>query len=537
MSLLILFSGGAAPAAPFVTALSQGVGSVPAMAQSMVLGTFAALLAATPAPVTNTEPLPAPQHLSQRVSNADTSQGMPAALAASIPAASNQPRAAVVSNGKTWPAQAAADALKGTPITLLGATPPPPVVNPPLFAVDRVRATTDTSQSAFAAVNTVVVVQNPFTVAPQLVVALNRTTPDTSQGTPKALYGDQQPPLVQAPFTAPDRLRPVTDTSTGSSVAMLSAVVPPVVNLPTLTPDKIRQTLADTSQRVVNGLTPDAQPPLVNPSYTAPDRLRPVTDTSTGSSIALVSAVVPPVVNLPTLTPDRIRQTLADTSQRVVNGLTPDQVPPLVNPAYTAPDRLRPVTDTSQSAFAATNTIVLPPFVVLAQPAPERPRAIFSETSEGTPKVLYADQTPPLFNAPYTAPDRIRPVTDTSQSSSTSLLNAPTSFVISAERANLIYQIALLHGLDPARPMSVNQTSRVAGGLNQTITGSGTPAVTITTNSLQSYTGSIDAWIDALAALHALTAPLVVTSTTRDAGAVHQTMAVTAGPTTTVTTS
>jgi hypothetical protein len=108
-----------------------------------------------------------------------------------------------------------------------------------------------------------------------------------------------------------------------------------------------------------------------------------------------------------------------------------------------------------------------------------------------------------------------------------------SSYTISAARANLIYEIALLHGLDPAHPLTVNATSRNAGAVSQTISGAAT--VTITTVSSDVLSTSLDQWIDALAALHGLTTPLVVTNNSRDAGTVHQTL-VNAGGTTTVTT-
>lgn len=106
------------------------------------------------------------------------------------------------------------------------------------------------------------------------------------------------------------------------------------------------------------------------------------------------------------------------------------------------------------------------------------------------------------------------------------------TYPVSSDRANLIYELALLHGLVPGSPLSVSATSRSAGALSQTISGANT--VTITTTSSDVLQGSLDTWIDALAAVHGLTAPLVVTATSRDAGALHQTLA-NDGTTTTVT--
>lgn len=104
------------------------------------------------------------------------------------------------------------------------------------------------------------------------------------------------------------------------------------------------------------------------------------------------------------------------------------------------------------------------------------------------------------------------------------------SYTVSAARANLIYEIALLHGLVPGNPLQVSATSRSAGAVVQTV--SGTDTVTITTVSSDVLHGSLDTWIDALAALHGLTTPLVVTSASRTAGALTQSISTTADTTT-----
>jgi hypothetical protein len=104
------------------------------------------------------------------------------------------------------------------------------------------------------------------------------------------------------------------------------------------------------------------------------------------------------------------------------------------------------------------------------------------------------------------------------------------SYSITADRALLIYQIALLHGLDPANPLTVSETTRQAGALSQSI--AGTDSVTITTDSQAPFSGDLDAWIDALAALHGLTVPLIVTSVSRNAGSVTQNIASVSGVTT-----
>ena len=113
------------------------------------------------------------------------------------------------------------------------------------------------------------------------------------------------------------------------------------------------------------------------------------------------------------------------------------------------------------------------------------------------------------------------------------LFNQPAAtYSISTGRAALIHQLALLHGLDTANPLTVSATQRAAGVLVQSVSGAST--VTVTTSATPVYSGNLDAWIDGLAALHGLTAPLVVTATSRTAGVVTQSIA-TAGGTTTVT--
>ena len=107
------------------------------------------------------------------------------------------------------------------------------------------------------------------------------------------------------------------------------------------------------------------------------------------------------------------------------------------------------------------------------------------------------------------------------------------SYTIDTDHANLIYQLALLHGLDAAHPLVVDATaSRSAGTLQQTITG--TDTVTITTTAAPVLSDDLTAWIDALAAIHGLTVPLVNSAGVRTAGSISQTIT-TVGNVTTVT--
>lgn len=104
-------------------------------------------------------------------------------------------------------------------------------------------------------------------------------------------------------------------------------------------------------------------------------------------------------------------------------------------------------------------------------------------------------------------------------------------YLVSGARAGLIYQLALLHGLDVDHPLTVTPTTRTAGGLSQAV--AGTSTVTVSTTAAPVFTGNLDDWIDALADMHGLTTPLVVTATSRAAGAWSQSI-VSAGGSTTV---
>ena len=92
-------------------------------------------------------------------------------------------------------------------------------------------------------------------------------------------------------------------------------------------------------------------------------------------------------------------------------------------------------------------------------------------------------------------------------------------YVVSNARAALIYQLALLHGLVPASPMSTPKGNglRIAGGVMQTIAGTAQSAG-IETIQTEGFAGDINDWIDALAAEIGLTAPVIITPTGLTAG-------------------
>lgn len=107
-------------------------------------------------------------------------------------------------------------------------------------------------------------------------------------------------------------------------------------------------------------------------------------------------------------------------------------------------------------------------------------------------------------------------------------------FTITGRQALRLLQIHLLHGLDAAAPLTVSPTARQAGAVAQTVAeASGTVTIT-TTAGATVFAGNPGQMIDELAALHGLTAPLTVTAASRAAGSISQAIA-TAGDTTTVT--
>ncbi len=107
-----------------------------------------------------------------------------------------------------------------------------------------------------------------------------------------------------------------------------------------------------------------------------------------------------------------------------------------------------------------------------------------------------------------------------------------SSYAITAAQAKLLYEIYLLHGLES--PLVVGSTSRVAGEVQQTVSETGSTVTVTTTATPEFAVGDPGLMIEELAALHGLTAPLVVSPTTRTAGTIQQAFS-TSGSTTTVT--
>lgn len=119
----------------------------------------------------------------------------------------------------------------------------------------------------------------------------------------------------------------------------------------------------------------------------------------------------------------------------------------------------------------------------------------------------------------------------TDTAAATGAIDAP--FTLTPQQALLLRRLHQLHGL--ADPLVVGRASRRAGDLQQSVQENSVGEVTISTTAGHStVTGSIGQMIEELAALHGLTAPLVVTATGRSAGGIVQSFS-TAGTTTTVT--
>jgi hypothetical protein len=316
----------------------------------------------------------------------------------------------------------------------------------PHTAPDRVRPVADTSQS----------VSEVLLPAPPPLLPPGQATPqsapqrvwfqpaDTSQSSAKATYADTTLPVQDYQQTPPDRVRAVADTSQ-SAYALINAPAPTAPAgqaTPQSAPQRFQFQPADTSQSTGKALYGDATTPFFVEPHTAPDKIRQVSDTGRGfvaldpvgarqlasaperprqsydtsqGSPALLTAVTSPVGAAQTASaPERPRQSY-DTSQATPKALYGDATTPFFVEPHTTPDRVRPVADTSQSTQLSGYPPPPPPGQATPQSAPLRYGFQPADTTRGVPKALYADATTPFFVEPHTAPDRIHPVTDTTQ--------------------------------------------------------------------------------------------------------------------------
>lgn len=104
------------------------------------------------------------------------------------------------------------------------------------------------------------------------------------------------------------------------------------------------------------------------------------------------------------------------------------------------------------------------------------------------------------------------------------------SFLITRAQALNLYNVYLLQGLET--PLIVSPTARTSGAVEQVISESGGNVTISTTSTNTSFNGDIGTIISELAALHGLTANLVVTPLTRSFGSITQDIFTVSGVTT-----
>jgi len=252
---------------------------------------------------------------------------------------------------------------------------------------------------------------------------------NTSQSTPLTLFPAAAPPLPpgqptpQSVLPGPQRVQP--ESSTASPLALLAQPLPVGAGTPQSVPDKPRWQPPDTTNTQPKTLYGDATTPALNSTWTPPDRVRPVVDTSLSTPGALLTAPLPPFTPPPHYAPIRYPWLPADTSQAAPKVTYGDLTTPFFVEPHTAPDRIRPVVDTTQETPPILTAVLPPPFVPAPHLAPQRYPWLPADTSQSSGKATYADSTTPFSNSTWTAPDRVRPVVDTSQSTPGSLLSIP----------------------------------------------------------------------------------------------------------------
>jgi hypothetical protein len=106
------------------------------------------------------------------------------------------------------------------------------------------------------------------------------------------------------------------------------------------------------------------------------------------------------------------------------------------------------------------------------------------------------------------------------------------TYSLTSSQAQALYQVYLLHGLKIGAPLTVSQTQRMAGGLEQAITEGG-GSVTITTTVTPYGAGlNVGAMVEELAQWYGLPAPVTLTPISQIGGAVSLALATEAGTTT-----
>jgi len=150
-------------------------------------------------------------------------------------------------------------------------------------------------------------------------------------------------------------------------------------------------------------------------------------------------------------------------------------------------------------------------------------------------QVTAVESGPDTFAAQGIAGGNFGVMSATETGSDTAAVSGTVSngFAITGSQALLLFKLYQLHGL--AGPLTVASDSRSTGDIVQSVSESA-GVVTVTTTSFggDSLPGSVGTMIEELAALHGLTASLIVSATTRTAGSIVQELG-TSGTTTTVT--
>jgi hypothetical protein len=237
------------------------------------------------------------------------------------------------------------------------------------------------------------------------------------------LSGPQQMPVGHnTPHQAPiaTKWQPI-DTSRGTPKALYLDPGKPFFNPPHIAPQRALWQPADTSQSTPKPLYGDAFTLLISSySFSARDRIYQPIDTSRGSPLALLAQAAP-FIPAPHLAPIRVLWQPADTSASTPKALTTEAVAPFFNLPPFQIARPASVSDTSFGTPETLRAAQLP-FIPPAHYAPVRVLWQPEDSSQATPKPLYADALVPISNAPQFLFDRIRSVSDTSQSSSVALL-------------------------------------------------------------------------------------------------------------------
>lgn len=259
-------------------------------------------------------------------------------------------------------------------------------------------------------------------------VARHAQVADTSRGTPKTLTADTLRPAQNPTVGQVDLRRYLSDTSADSPVALLGVATPaPFLPLLHQAPARFTWQPADTSKGLAKPLFADSTTPNFNPAQFLVERVRFSPDTSQDSPVTLLSApLVAPLFNPIQLAPDRLRP-VVDTTKGTPKPLTADAQAPVSNKPQFLVERTRYSQDTSADSPTALLLAPVPdPISNEILLAPDRLRPVY-DTSKGTPKTLTRDAQAPVFNPAPTLLDRVRPVANTSAGTPAALL--PVVFV------------------------------------------------------------------------------------------------------------